>query len=124
MSRQVVCPSCDEAENLAGAPSEDGIVITCGTCGASWLRDSVPGRCATCGSSDIETRPQAMTQYSRGTQVSIVGFRHAPLCAHCDADMLERSREGKPIPTQYISAAAKARAEGDDSPPDTKILPG
>lgn len=125
MNRRIVCPRCAEAEELVGASSPDGIEITCERCGTRWLRDQARVRCATCGSDDLEYRPQASTSYSRGNQVSIVGWRHVPLCAACDAPMLVRSLAGKPIPYQYRPAALDRRDPGDgpQAEPDIVILP-
>ena len=115
MSRRFACPGCGETEKLTGAPSSEGIRITCGTCDTSWLRDSAPETCATCGGSELETRPRALTQYSRGTQLSIVGFSEVLLCRACDEEMLEHSKAGRAVPRNYRPAAldpeaAKGRA--------------
>ena len=40
----VVCPNCDEDENLDGRNVDGTIEITCGECGAMWERDLTP-RC-------------------------------------------------------------------------------
>lgn len=74
MARMIECPQCGEADNLRGSETLEGIRITCGECGQSWLRDEQPERCVTCGGSDLVKRPHALTQYSRGTQLSIVGI--------------------------------------------------
>ncbi|WP_207929363.1 hypothetical protein [Actinomadura sp. 6K520] len=62
--------------------------------------------CATCGGADLVQRPRALTQYSRGTQLSVTSWNQALLCNSCDAAMLARSSEGKPIPPHYQPAAA------------------
>ncbi|MBE0418035.1 MAG: hypothetical protein IBX63_09750 [Coriobacteriia bacterium] len=118
-SRTIVCPSCGETEELSGAPSPEGIVITCGRCHASWLRDSVPDTCATCGGTDVQERTRALTQYSRGTQLSIVGLGSILLCRQCDARMFAWSESGRPVPFAYKSAAMDSTAHeagrtGDD----------
>ena len=46
----------------------------------------------------------ALTQYARGTQLSIVGVGTILLCAECDAEMLEWS-EGRAVPSTYQPAA-------------------
>lgn len=120
MSRPLVCPACGEEEDLTGDATPDGIEITCGRCGAAWPRDAGPATCASCGGTEIEHRPQAVTAYSRGTQVSIVGWRQVPLCVHCDAEMLSRSLAGKPVPHAYVPAAVQRGDRGDG---DTTILP-
>lgn len=122
MHRQLVCPVCGEAEELTGQPGEDGIRITCDRCGASWLRDAAPATCATCGGTELEHRPQPTTAYSRGTQVSIVGWRQVPLCVDCDAPMLSRSLAGKPVPNSYRPAAMQRREPGDEAD-QVSILP-
>jgi hypothetical protein len=121
--RQIVCPACGEAEELTGQPGPDGIQITCDTCGAAWPRDAALVRCATCGGTDVTFRPQPLTAYSRGTQVSIVGWRHVPLCASCDAGMLDHLFTGKPLPTGYISAAAQRQDPGSERGGNYSILP-
>lgn len=124
VSRQLVCPSCGEAEELTGQPSPEGIRVTCDRCGASWLRDRTSDVCATCGGTELEARPLPTTAYSRGTQVSIVGWRQVLLCVTCDAAMLSRSLAGKLIPNTYRPAATERRNPGDDQAPDQgSILP-
>ena len=127
MSLNIVCPQCGESEDLQGTPSPDGIRIRCGKCAESWLRDSEPQKCATCGDSTLIARPRALTQYSRGTQLSIVGIGEILLCTRCDARMLERSEAGRPVPFNYRpaaldpeAAAERAKAGGDD---DVLITP-
>lgn len=105
MIRHIVCPACGETDELTGSPGPDGIQITCDRCSATWLRDAAPVSCRRCGRADVVFRPQALTGYSRGTQVSILGWRHIPLCPGCDAGMLTRSLSGKPIPTGFRPAA-------------------
>ncbi|MPZ60383.1 MAG: hypothetical protein GEU93_03610 [Propionibacteriales bacterium] len=121
------CAECGETEDLSGRRGPDGIRITCGTCGASWLRDTAE-RCAECGGADLVRRTQVLTQYSRGTQLSVVGTRQIPLCPACDAEMLAYAAEGRPVPNHY-----RPRALGKPSGPDgddggdggssTQILP-
>ncbi|WP_165985213.1 hypothetical protein [Streptomyces sp. YIM 98790] len=104
MASALRCPSCDEQEDLTGTPRGEDILVTCGVCGAQWLRGGL--RCATCGRADLVERPQAMTRYSRGTQLSIIGWRQLPLCPHCDAQALQASLEGnQPVPASYVAAA-------------------
>ena len=40
----VVCPTCDEDENLDGHDVDGTIEITCGSCGTVWARDTIPLR--------------------------------------------------------------------------------
>lgn len=125
MSRNISCPSCGESEELNGRPSPDGIVIDCATCGASWLRDAILPTCATCGGTEVEERPRALTQYSRGTQLSIVGVGSILLCKHCDARMVEWVGSHKPVPFSYRSAALHADSvrPGNTDDPIIRIEP-
>ncbi|WP_151484090.1 hypothetical protein [Streptomyces albicerus] len=96
------CPSCGEGEELRGEPCEGDIRVTCLSCGAQWMRGAP--RCAGCGGQDIVERPQAMTRHSRGTQLSIIGWREVPLCRTCDAEVLETSiAQNTPVPGDYVS---------------------
>ncbi|WP_026123995.1 hypothetical protein [Nocardiopsis chromatogenes] len=124
MPRQMTCLSCGEEDELTGERTAGGITISCDRCGARWPRDT-PYTCATCGGRDIHMRGQALTQYSRGTQLSIVGLHYIPLCAQCDADMLARANQQKPVPGQYRSAAAGRGGEGggEGDPGGLSILP-
>jgi hypothetical protein len=122
MARMIECPQCGEADNLRGSETLEGIRITCGECGQSWLRDEQPERCVTCGGSDLVKRPHALTQYSRGTQLSIVGIAETILCAHCDAEMVEWS-EGRAVPANYRPRAAEKRDDDDDRQGPVMITP-
>jgi hypothetical protein len=105
MSRALACSACGETEDLAGEATEAGIRISCGGCGASWMRDTAPC-CAACGGTDILLRPRTLTQYSRGTQLSIVGWQDVPCCTDCDADALTKSTfSNGPLPAGYRPAA-------------------
>lgn len=122
MSRELACPACGEAHDLTGQRRDEGIHITCGTCGSSWRRDTRRA-CATCGGDQLHERAQPLTQYSRGTQLSITGWHQVLLCASCDALMLGRSSQGKPIPPGYRPAATTPRGPDGDSGGGTEILP-
>ncbi|KUO15413.1 hypothetical protein AQJ91_41420 [Streptomyces dysideae] len=101
------CPSCGEAEDLRGEPVDGDIRITCLSCARQWMRGGV--RCANCGGQDIVHRPQAMTRHSRGTQLSIIGWRELPLCRSCDAEVLETSiSQNIPVPSDYVAACLGA----------------
>jgi ribosomal protein L37E len=105
VSPDLACKDCGESEELSGEATESGIRIRCGRCGATWLRDTAV-RCATCGGSSVVMRPRAMTQFSRGTQLSIVGWQDVPCCTVCDAEALARSTSsGGPLPSGYRPAA-------------------
>lgn len=96
------CPSCGESEELRGEPVDDDIRVTCLRCRAQWMRGGP--RCAGCGGTDIVHRPQAMTRHSRGTQLSIIGWRELPLCRVCDAEALQTSiAENVPVPSDYVA---------------------
>ncbi|MQA84306.1 MAG: hypothetical protein GEV03_06705 [Streptosporangiales bacterium] len=122
MPQEFACPACGETENLTGERRPDGIHLTCGACGNTWPRYAARA-CATCGGTRLHERTQALTQYSRGTQLSVVGWQKVPLCETCDAAMLARSSEGKPIPHTYRPAAIARRDAGGDDVLDTQILP-
>ena len=81
----VVCPTCDEDENLDGRDVDGTIEITCGICGTVWSRDLTP-RCGT----DLRDALQAILDKSRGTQLSIQGMKVVWLCPDCDAEKLRR----------------------------------
>lgn len=111
----LTCPACGETTNLRGTRTEEGIRITCQQCRYEWNRDTRP-RCATCGGDDIVPRPQTLTAFSRGTQLSVLGWRNVPLCATCDGEELMRStRAGGPLAAGYRPAALHARSEPEDS---------
>ena len=126
MSRQIVCPKCGESEELTGSQSPDGIQVLCGRCGMTWLRDAGPQKCATCGGTDVVRRPRALTQYSRGTQLSIVGIGEVLLCRVCDHRMVEWSDASRAVPFNYRSSALDpdASAErGDEDYGDVRMTP-
>lgn len=105
MPYDLQCPACGEDDDLKGSKSADGIQITCGQCGATWARDTA-SVCATCDGDDIIYRPRTMTQHSRGTQLSVVGWQNVPLCLTCDAAALDKStKSGGPLEANYQPAA-------------------
>jgi len=122
VARTIECPQCREADNIRGSETPEGIRITCGECGHSWLRDEQPERCATCGGTDLVKRPHALTQYSRGTQLSIVGIAETMLCARCDAKMVDWS-DGRAVPANYRPRAAEKRDDDDDERGPMMITP-
>jgi hypothetical protein len=108
MARQLDCPACGEDDDLHGERTDDGISITCGRCGHAWLRDTTP-TCATCGGTDLVHRPRPLTSFSRGTQLSILGWQNVPLCVACDHEALQRSiAAGAPLAADYQPAALAA----------------
>ena len=93
----VSCPSCGEDEDLVGTPADEGVSLTCGSCGSEWLRTS--GRsCDACGGTDLQAVPLAIVERSRGTQLSVVGTRPIVLCSTCDAETLRRYHANRPNP--------------------------
>lgn len=125
MAGAMSCPSCGESEELRGQPRDGDIRVTCLRCQAQWMRGAP--RCAGCGGEDIVERPQAMTRHSRGTQLSIIGWRQIPLCRACDADALTASiDQNTAVPGDYVSVclygderrpAVPARPPGALPPP-------
>lgn len=94
----VLCPNCEEDEDLLGETVDGVITITCGSCGAVWDRDLTP-RCATCGRDDVRPAMQAILDKSRGTQLSIQSMRVVWLCPECDVDTLRRYLDSNvPLP--------------------------
>lgn len=108
MARVIACPDCGESDDLRGTPTDAGIEIRCGKCGRRWLRDEQPERCATCGGVDLVRRTRALTQYSRGTQLSIVATSEILLCRTCDAQMVEWCEGNRAVPATYQPCAAQA----------------
>jgi hypothetical protein len=109
MPIHIECPHCGETEELTGTQGVDGIRLTCDVCGASFLRDRML-RCATCHGTDLVLRPQVLTQYSRGTQMSVVGWTQKHCCTTCDAEALLRSeRANAPLPADYRPRAVVAQ---------------
>lgn len=103
------CPSCGTSDRVTGhsEAGSQGIRLTCGRCGASWERgEGGERRCASCGGRELTNRAQTMRRHSRGTQLSIVGWRDVVLCVRCDAGVLESVGTGqRPIPEEYVSSA-------------------
>lgn len=116
-----------EADDLRGEPVDGDIRITCLSCDAQWIRGGV--RCANCGGQDIVHRPQAMTRHSRGTQLSVIGWRELPLCRSCDAEALDTSiSQNAPVPSDYVAAClgaarSSAAAAPQASPPALAATP-
>ncbi|MFP8905007.1 hypothetical protein [Streptomyces atacamensis] len=116
------CPSCGESEDLRGEPSDGDIKITCLRCAAQWMRGAP--RCAGCGGTDIVQRPQVMTRHSRGTQLSIIGWRELPLCRVCDAEALEASiTDNLPVPSDYVAVCLNGREDRPEDRPTTSPAP-
>lgn len=111
MAMNIDCPQCGETEDLVGSRGADGIRISCGSCGTSFPRDQRL-RCATCRGTDLVSRPQVLTQYSRGTQLSVVGWTQTQCCTACDAEALLRSeRANAPLPADYRPRAVTVQPQ-------------
>ncbi len=96
------CPACGESEALRGRASGEDIAITCGQCGAEWLRGEP--RCKLCGRPGGVSAPQRMTRDPRGTLLAVVGVRQVPLCSTCDSEVLiAATRRHQPVPEGYVS---------------------
>ena len=91
------CPECNDTEDLAGRRTDDVIIVTCGTGGASWRRDLAP-KCPTWGGADMQSAPLAIVEKGRGTQLSVVGTLIVLLCSVCDVDALDRYHRNRPNP--------------------------
>ncbi|WP_344295219.1 hypothetical protein, partial [Streptomyces synnematoformans] len=116
MAREMSCPSCGETEQLRGETAAGDIRVTCGSCGARWMRGAP--RCAGCGGADIVARPQAMTRHSRGTQLSIIGWRELPLCRDCDGPALRTSlEENVPVPADYVAVCLYGKGDRTTAAP-------
>ncbi len=120
MVQEFACPGCGETEELTGKPSPKGIKLHCDRCDRSWLRDAEPEKCVTCGGTDIAQHQRALTQYSRGTQLSIVGLVPISLCRVCDRQIIEWAESGRAVPFNYRSAALDPDALADRPENDEK----
>lgn len=101
------CHLCGEVGKLRATDSPDGVLIVCGHCAGSWPR--AEPTCATCGRGGLVKRARPLTQFSRGTQLSIVGWVEVPCCPDCDAQALAKATAaGGPLPADYKPAALGA----------------
>ncbi len=79
----ISCPECGESSDLAGDTRPDGtIALTCGACGAAWVRDPTP-RCVACGSTNLEYAPKPLWERGRGEQRTPAGRYDAYICNAC-----------------------------------------
>lgn len=109
MSRSFACPSCGEDEDVRGAPSEQGIVLTCQACGHQWPREEL-ARCATCGSPDVRQTYRGVLSLGRAAVTSMTGRQEVRLCTTCDADAIARYTDrSHTLPPDYVSAAMVRR---------------
>lgn len=84
----VSCPGCGEEEALRGRPADDGVRVSCESCGAEWTR--FPGRsCDRCGGTEMWVGLRALVDRSRGTQLSVTGTVEVAMCWQCDRAVLE-----------------------------------
>lgn len=91
----IVCPSCNEQDDLEGARSPDGVLqITCGACGTVWDRD-LTRRCRLCGSTNLRATPRPLWEKGRGDQRTPAGRIEAYACNACDGRDVTSSR---PVP--------------------------
>jgi len=101
----IVCPRCNEDTELR----RNDAAFHCDACGHQWSSDEAS--CATCGGTDLVKRPRPLTQFSRGTQLSIVGWVDVDCCVVCDADALDKAvAAGGPLPADYAPAAREKRS--------------
>jgi len=101
----IACPKCSEDVELR----RNGMKFHCDSCGHDWSSDATS--CATCGGADLVKRPRPLTQFSRGTQLSIVGWVDVDCCVVCDADALDKAvAAGGPLPADYAPAARESRS--------------
>ena len=103
----IACPECGEDGDLR----RDEADIICEGCGHRW--SSASGAYASCGGTDLVKRPRPLRQFSRGRQLSIVGWMDVDCCVVCDADALDKAvAAGGPLPAGYIPAARERRPSG------------
>jgi hypothetical protein len=95
----VTCPTCGEDEDLAGERQDDAIVLTCGTCGHRWDRDTRLA-CRLCGSEDVEGVPTStLEEAGRAGVRTPSGIRLVYYCwACCGTDVTSSSPRPGPNP--------------------------
>lgn len=120
MPRIFQCPRCGEAEEITGARTASGIVLTCDACSYTWPRDEVP-RCATCAGTDVRVTYRKILALGRASVTSEVGRQETFVCGTCDAEAIARwTDHGHSLPPEYITAAvdsAAARHRSGDAGP-------
>jgi hypothetical protein len=93
----VACPQCGEDEELAGERDGETIILTCGSCGTAWDRDTRLV-CLLCGSEEIEGIPTStLEEAGRGDQRTPSGIRLVYYCFSCQSDDV-RSSSPRPGP--------------------------
>ena len=80
---EITCPRCGEGERINGDRAENGrIRLTCGSCDATWERDTRP-RCKLCGSDNLEYTPKPLWEKGRGDQHTPADRYDAYACHGC-----------------------------------------
>jgi primosomal protein N' len=80
---KIECPQCGAGEGLRGERHDEGIRITCGSCGHVWMR--FPDGCPECGERALASVRAPLYQKARGTQQSIIAYRIVQECQACGA---------------------------------------
>lgn len=114
----VTCAACGSSEDLEGRHSADGVVIDCGACGHSWVRDLTPV-CNLCGSTDLVAVPTStLEEAGRGDQRTPSGIRDVYRCYSCGAkDATSSSPTPDPEWMRRASTVVEVpRARADDVP--------
>ncbi len=114
----VTCPVCGSGEDLEGRRSDDGVVIDCGACGHSWVRDLTPV-CNLCGSTDLVAVPTAtLEEAGRGDQRTPSGIRDVYRCYACGTkDATSSSPTPDPEWMQRTSSVVEVPRSRDESAP-------
>jgi uncharacterized Zn finger protein len=105
----VTCPACAEDDDLRGERRGDGIVLTCGRCGAVWDRD-LRLVCRSCGSEDLEgIRTSTLEEAGRAGVRTPSGIRLVYYCWRCAGnDVTSSSPDPGPHPPPGASRDLRA----------------
>jgi hypothetical protein len=90
---EITCPACGTDDHLSGSAHDNSIRVTCTACELSWDRLTTP-HCEQCNGQDMVCVPEILVERSRGTQLSIMGVQPHYRCRTCDADELNKPRDG------------------------------
>lgn len=102
---ELICPVCQDDEELTGSRDGDIIHITCARCGASWDRNLKPS-CPECGETDLWVTAEAIWEKARGSQLSIVSVKPVYVCPDCEPERFEQVRQtNTPLPPPENPAA-------------------
>lgn len=111
----VTCPGCGEDEDLTGARSGDAILLTCGSCGHTWDRDTRLV-CGLCGSEEIEGVPTStLEEHGRAGVRTPSGIRLVHYCWACqgnDVTSSEPTPGPQPPPGRSRDLRALRRSSG------------